>query len=288
MYCRPLDANMLIVGNTWGSKGEDLKDVDPGVGEQIYELEEEDQDALTASYATTPTVTEPFEFKSSYRWPSNPPFLHNIAAHHAETVEELKLCGFNGSPVLSHFLPVTRPLLYPLIHFHNLRQLIMSMWLLTFFEDDYRDAEIIQSWKDTRSPNSTALVVVTPPASPPPPSSMVAPTVAPDVPNPAARPQEFNRWAVILKTRFTPSALAYRVAADIGPFLSPVAKKRKGGVRVRASFCLGVREVDKSANDIFDLDIRIGRQNQVLEFVGPREEGEKGRWWDKLEGRRWF
>jgi hypothetical protein len=54
-------------------------------------------------------------------------------------------------------------------------------------------------------------------------------------------------------------------------------------VRVRASFCLG-----NETGDIFDLDIRVGKGNQVLEFVGPREEGEKGRWWDKLEGRRWF
>jgi hypothetical protein len=102
------------------------------------------------------------------------------------------------------------------------------------------------------------------------------------------RTQNFNRWAVELKTKFTPSALAYRVARDIGPFLSEVAKERKGGVRVRASFCLGVKDERRTASDIFDLDIRIGKGNQVLEFVGPREEGETGRWWTKIEERRWF
>ena len=110
----------------------------------------------------------------------------------------------------------------------------------------------------------------------------------PDFPAPNTRPQDYNRWAVELKTQFTPSALAYRVAAEIGPYLSPIAKAREGGVRVRASFCLGARDEQRWANDIFDLDIRIGTGDQVLEFIGPREEGEKGRWWSKLEGRRWF
>jgi hypothetical protein len=57
---------------------------------------------------------------------------------------------------------------------------------------------------------------------------------------------------------------------------------------VRASFCLGVKDERRTASDIFDLDIRIGKGNQVLEFVGPREEGETGRWWTKIEERRWF
>jgi hypothetical protein len=105
---------------------------------------------------------------------------------------------------------------------------------------------------------------------------------------PTPEPPTFNRWDVALKTRFTPSALAYRVAQDIGPHLSPEAKRRKGGVRVRASFCLGSRDERRPANDIFDLDIRIGEGEKVLEFVGPREEGEGDRWWGKLEGRRWF
>jgi hypothetical protein len=276
------------VGNTWGHHGENLKVVDEGVTDHSYDLEEEDWDGVMASVASKPAVSTTTDFTPRYGWPPAPAFLDNIAADHAATVEELKLCGFNGSPVLSNFLPVTKPILFPLRHFHNLRQLIISFWLITYFEDEHRDMSIIQSWKDSRSPSSTALVVVTSPTSPTTTNPFVNPTVAVDAPHPAARPQEFNRWAVALKTRFTPSALAYRVAADIGPFLSPIAKERKGGVRVRASFCLGERGEHRSANDIFDLDMRIGRDNKVLEFVGPREEGEKGRWWDKLDGRRWF
>jgi hypothetical protein len=280
------------IGNTWGHRGEGLMELDEGYTDPPADLEEEeDMDAIEDAITTTPTVEEPIAFAPTYGWPRGPPLLHTIAAHHASTVEELKLCGFNGAPVLSHFLPITRPLLYPLVHFHNLKQLIVSFYLLTHFEEEYRDGEIIQSWMDTRSPSSTALVVITPPATPspsPPSAAAVTPTMVPDFPNPAARPQDFNRWAVALKTRFTPSALAYRVAADIAPFLSPQAKERKGGVRVRASFALGKRSPSRSASDIFDLDVVIGKGDCVLEFVGPREEGEKGRWWEKLDGRRWF
>lgn len=294
LHSAPLKKIVLIgvtfpIGNTWGPRGDELKALDPGQGsDATYNLEEEDLDAILHSYKHTTPLPSNFKFEAYYGWRAEAPFLQTIALHHASTVEELKLCGYNGSPVLSFATPITNPLLYPLRHFDNLRQLVISLWLLTYFEESYRDLEIIQSWMDTRSPSSTALVVVTPPASPSPTPTAVDPTTMPDFANPAARPQEFNRWAVALKTRFTPSALAYRVAQDIGPHLSPIAKDRHGGVRVRASFCLGAREGRRTANDIFDLDIRIGRNDQVLEFVGPREEGEKGRFWQKLEGRRWF
>ncbi|KAH7127102.1 hypothetical protein B0J11DRAFT_486122 [Dendryphion nanum] len=276
------------IGNTWGAQGKDLGALDEGLGETLYELEEEDKDALLTAFTEPVPITAPFTFTPSYGWPPSPPFLHTIATHHASTVTELKICGYNGCPILSFSTGVTKPLLHPLQFFDNLHQLVVSLWLLTYFEDDYRDTQIIESWMDTRSPSSTALVVVTPPASPTPPNLSVSPTIMPDHPSPTARPQSYNRWAVALKTQFTPSALAYRVAADIGPYLSPVAKAREGGVRVRASFCLGAREEQRWANDIFDLDIRVGVNDQVLEFVGPREEGERGRWWSKLEGRRWF
>lgn len=287
----PLKKLVLIgvscpIGNTWGAGADDLKKIDEGEHDYPGHLEEEFSDAIFTAAVTTPKVQGNFEFQPSYGWPPSPPIIHTIAAHHASTITELKFCGYNGSPILSNATRITAPLLYPLRYFHNLRQLVLSMWLLTYHDGDYRDDEIIASWLDTRSPSSTALTVVTPAGtspdaipSPPPP---VAPTVAPPSP-PLAIPPEFNRWAVMLRTQFAPSALAYRVAADIGPHLSSQAKSQRGGVRVRASFCLG-----NETGDIFDLDIRVGKGNQVLEFVGPREEGEKGRWWDKLEGRRWF
>jgi hypothetical protein len=296
LHFSPLKKIVLIgvtfpVGNMWGSRGDDLRLLDPAQGsDATSHLEEEDLDGILASYKTSVPPPRNFKFEPYYGWRSEAPFLQTLGLHHADTVEELKLCGYSGSPILSYATAITGPILHPLSHFQNLRQLVMSFWLLTFFEDSYRDAEIIKSWLDTRSPASTALVVVTPPASPastPP----VDPAMMPHFQNATQRPQDFNRWAVMLKTRFTPSALAYRIAGDIGPHLSPVAKERPGGVRVRASFCLGTRlegGTNGTANDIFDLDIRIGGNDQVLEFVGPREEVEGGRCEAKLRGRRWF
>jgi len=43
------------------------------------------------------------------------------------------------------------------------------------------------------------------------------------------------------------------------------------------------------SGDIFDLDLRVDEKGVVPgSWVGPREEGEKSRWWGKLERRQWF
>jgi hypothetical protein len=277
-------------GNSWGSKGHELKSLDPGHSSDAeYNLDDEDLEGIIQSYRQGIRIPKDFQFEPDYGWSTyEVPLLQTVALHHAATVRELKLCGYNGCPILSQPLPITEALLTSLRFFDNLEQLVISLWLLTWFEDSYRDTEVIQSWLDARSPSSTALVVITPPLSPNR-DFPVDPGAFPNFSATRAAPrQEFNRWAVMLKTRFTPSALAYRVARDIGPYLSPVAKNKPGGVRVRASFCLGIRDERRQANDIFDLDMRIGKDDQVLEFTGPREEGEKGRWWEKLETRRWF
>jgi hypothetical protein len=276
------------VGNTWGLNGVNLKALDQGSSwDDIHNLEDEDLQGILDAYRRGFDMPKNFEFEPDYGWPAQAPLLQTIALHHASTVTELKICGYNGCPILSQATQITDPLLNGLRHFDNLQQLVMSFWLLTWYEGSYRDPEIIKYWMDSRSPASTALVVVTPPRSPsqdPP----VEPGQFPNFHTRMAPPQDFNRWAVTLKTSFSPSALAYRVARDISPYLSPVAKSRPGGVRMRASFCLGVRDEWRPASDIFDLDMRIGGDNEVLEFTGPREEGEKGRWWQKLETRRWF
>jgi hypothetical protein len=277
------------VGNTWGYQGRVLKELDEGLSSDVdFGLEEEDREGILLSYRHSSPIPENFTFQPDFGWPATEaPFLQTLALHHANTIRELKLCGYNGCPILSFQTPMSASLLAPLRQFKNLRQLVLSFWLLTWFEDSYRDREIIQSWLDTRSPSSTALVIVTPSHSPTQ-ELPVDPATIPNFAEPIPPRQDYNRWAVALKTRFTPSALAYRVARDIGPYLSPEAKERPGGVRVRASFCLGEREEHRHANDIFDLDMRVGKDDAVLEFVGPREEGEKGRWWSKMEHRRWF
>ncbi|KAF1913938.1 hypothetical protein BDU57DRAFT_502937 [Ampelomyces quisqualis] len=291
-YC-PLKKVVMIgvsypVGNTWGEQGTYLRALDPSSSwDDVQNLKEEDAQGIFDAYRRGFHMPDSFEFEPEYGWPPQAPLLQTIALHHASTVEELKICGYNGCPILSQSTPITDPLLNGLRQFDNLKQLVMSFWLLTCYEGQYRDTEIIKYWMDSRSPASTALVVVTPPRSPDQ-DLPVGPGHFPVFQERMAPPQDFNRWAVVLKTSFSPSALAYRVARDIGPYLSPVAKSRPGGVRMRASFCLGVRDELRPASDIFDLDMRIGRENQVLEFTGPREESEKVRFWQKLESRRWF
>jgi hypothetical protein len=291
LHWSPLKKIVMIgvscpVGNTWGHGAIDLKARDPGSSDDTYNIEEEDAPSILTAYRQGFHMPENFEFEPDYGWPVHTPLVQTIALHHASTVEELKLCGYNGCPILSQHTSITTPLLSGLRQFDNLKQLIMSFWLLTWYEGSYRDTEIIKYWTESRSSSSTALVVVTPPRSPSR-DVPVHPGLFMNFSARAAPQQEFNRWAVALKTTFSPSALAYRVASDIGPYLSPIAKSRPGGVCVRGSFCLGVRE-GRPASDIFELEVRIGKDDQVLEFTGPREEGEKGRWWQKLESRRWF
>jgi len=294
-YC-PLNRVVMIgasfpAGNIWGPHGLELKAVDEGPSlNNLHNLEGEDVQGIQESYRRGSYMADQFEFEPDYGWPAvQAPLLQTLVLHHASTVEELKLCGFNSCPILSHATPITDPLLTPLRSLDNLKQLIVSFWLLTWFESDYRDTEIIQYWQDSRSPASTALVVVTPPRSPQVADHPVDPGHFPNLGATfAPPPPQYNRWAVALKTSYSPSALAYRVASDLGPYLSPVAKSRPGGVKVRGSFCVGTREATRHSTDIFDLDIRIGKHDQVLEFTGPREEAEKSRWWQKLEGRSWF
>jgi hypothetical protein len=39
--------------------------------------------------------------------------------------------------------------------------------------------------------------------------------------------------------------------------------------------------------DVFDMEVRMGT-NGVLGFRGPREEGERDRWFGKLNAREYF
>lgn len=99
-------------------------------------------------------------------------------------------------------------------------------------------------------------------------------------------------WARRLHTIYAPGAIADQVSAQVGPYLSDRAKGAKGGVVVRASFCLGHAS---GWGTVFDIDVGVGLgmvdgggAGRTLWFEGPREEGERRRWWGKLRGRRWF
>jgi hypothetical protein len=182
VHACPLEKLVMIgttfpVGNTWGADGHDLTEIDEGGLEFSGILESEDAEVIgEATQLSLPEVPANFKFVPEYGWSKDPPLMHTIAMHHASTITELKFCGYNGSPVCHKPLPVTAGLFHHLRYFHNLRTLIMSFWLLTFFEGNWREAEIINYWLDQRNSSSTALVIV------PEPQPVVASATEDDTP----------------------------------------------------------------------------------------------------------
>lgn len=251
--CSPL-------GNTWGADGIDIGH-SLVLDSELDGLEAEDKPAIFEIGPTKPS-SPPSEIKydPEYGWEGSAPMLHTIASYHASTVKELKFCGYKGAPVLFSPTAITNPLLAALKHFHNLESVIMSMYLTTLFEGAPRDSDIISYWLNSRTPTSTALVHIT--------------------------DEEPEGWEKELRTKFAPDALAWRITNFVGPYLSEEAKNRKGGVHVRASFCIG------DNGGLFDVDLWVGKgvlgSDVCLGYKGPREEGEEERRKGKLENRRWF
>ncbi|EME87038.1 uncharacterized protein MYCFIDRAFT_107024, partial [Pseudocercospora fijiensis CIRAD86] len=258
LHASPLQKIVMIgisspLGNTWGQDGEDVRDlIDEN---ERMDLEGEDKSTIY-TLASQPPSTPPSPFSPQYGWTNTPPMLHTLTSSHASTIRELKFCGYKGSAILLSPTPITTPLFSSMKHLHNLQSLILSFWLVTTFEASDRAAEIIEYWTDSRSSSSTALVRIT--------------------------DDESNNWERELRTKFSPHALASKVTQFLGPFLSEEAKKREGGVHVRASFCVG------DFGGIFDLDFFIGEGNGVFGVLGPREEFEGERRVGKMVGRRWF
>ncbi|KAF7196810.1 hypothetical protein HII31_01728 [Pseudocercospora fuligena] len=247
------------IGNTWGQDGEEVRDLIDD--HERLDLEGEDKSTIYALASQTPSrPPQNSHFEPQYGWTGMPPMLHTLASYHSSTIRELKFCGYKGSAIILSPTAITTPLFTPMKYFDNLESVILSFWLVTTFEGSDRDAEVIAYWTNSRTPASTALVRIT--------------------------DEEPEGWEKELRTKFAPDALAWRITSFLGPFLSEKAKKRKGGVHVRASFCVG------DFGGIFDLDLWIGKgsleSDVCLGFVGPREEFEEERRKGKMEGRRWF
>ncbi|KAL1301589.1 hypothetical protein AAFC00_005820 [Neodothiora populina] len=253
------------VGNTWGLRGQDVETL--GINEDLSDpddletLEDEHYEAIAHLGASKPTRAALGDvFQAEYGWPPSPPLIHTLAAYHADTITELKFCGYRGAPLLWEPTQVTYPMYSPLRHFHRLQSVVLSLWLQTFWENDYRDKDIIAYWLNSRSPQSTALAVL------------------PD--------QPLTGWAKQLADRFEPYAIARRLKDFIGPFLSETAKASRAGVHVRGSFCIGM------FGGIYDVDIHVGKggngEDVLLDWIGLREELHPDRRREKLERRRWF
>lgn len=264
------------IGNSWGLGGQDVDttDEDPNMPFQAV-LEDENKEAIIESCSFgPPQLPSSLEYRPTYGWPPSPPLLHTIALHRS-TITELKLCGYVGSPVFHKPTAITPCMLHPLKYFTNLKTLILSSWLMTFFDHDSREREIIRYWIDQRESTSTALAIVAP--------APVQPTGSlPTIPYQAESTLGYlNPWQDTLQRLYSPSALARGVHKLIAPHLAPAARER--GVDVRISFCIGVE-----TTDIFDFDVVISSDDQPQSWTGPREEGEKERWWGKLNARQWF
>ncbi|CAD0109659.1 unnamed protein product [Aureobasidium uvarum] len=253
------------IGNSWGFAGRDIGSLgineDPNDFDDFGSLEEEDTDEIIRLSTTVPEAVGSNEvFEAEYGWPPAPPFLHTLASYHANTVTELKFCGYRGAPLLWNPTAITKYMLAPLRHFHNLRHLILSLWLHTLWEDDHRDDEILDYWLNTRSPSTTALVTTS--------------------------NEPATGWAEELASKYEPSVMAARIVALMGPYISEQAKSQHGGMHVRASFCIG------SYGGLFDFDVIIGKdasgKDKLREWKGPREELHPERRAEKLRNRRWF
>lgn len=279
------------LANTWGQDGADLNDIDEGGTPYVTTLEEEDKKSIedAVKLIPVPETGSASKFRSSYGWRAgNDPMLYTIARYHCSTIKELKFCGYSGSPVLKTPTPITHPLLHHLRYFKELRELVMSFWLLTFYDHDHRDEIVINYWLDMRKPTSKALAVVhleSPDRIQNPDEQSLQNAIGSDnlgaLNEPLTSETDAAYW---LYNNFHPLCLANQVAKFIGPHLAKEAKERPGGVRVRASFCLGT-----ACQDIFDFDVRIGSEDKVLGYVGPREDSwDGGRAEEKLRNRRWF
>ncbi|KAI5208680.1 hypothetical protein E4T39_01434 [Aureobasidium subglaciale] len=266
----PLEKVVMIgvncpIGNTWGFNGKDIGSLgineDPNDPDDFGSLEEEDSDEIVRLGTTTPDPVSRNEiFEAEYGWPPAAPFIHTLASYHASTVTELKFCGYRGAPLLWSPTPITNYMLAPIRNFHNLRRLIISLWLHTLWEGEHRDDEILDYWLNTRDASTTALVT----------TSIEEPT----------------GWAKELATKYAPAVIAARIVTLMGPFISEKAKSQHGGMHVRASFCIG------SYGGLFDFDVIIGKdangKDELREWKGPREELHPERRAEKLRNRRWF
>ncbi len=257
----PLKAVVMLgkycpIGNSWGLTGRRLMELDPRQSDLVEFLNEE-QVVSVPELLPLPSASSGLNgfYRPSYGWQPGPPLLHALASCHASTITYLKFCGSDGSPILHSLSRDRNRLLEPLCHFHRLKRLVLSMYLSDYFEDARRDQEIIRYWLDRRNPSSMAIV-------------------GPD------QGEEENPWGVLLREKFSPTAIANATAAMLGPVLSERAKSQPGGISLGVVFCMG-----DGAGDEFDLDMRLGPGDQVSDIVGPRERDDMDRMRQRLESR---
>lgn len=88
------------LANTWGPDGQYLTETDGWSTPLLAVLTDEDEDMLDQSIARNPSVSSRDKGQFQARFGSDlDPMLYTIASSHAETISELKFCGYGGAPM---------------------------------------------------------------------------------------------------------------------------------------------------------------------------------------------
>lgn len=145
------------LGNSWGEQGEDISSLEGEFGVRYLNLlEPEPKEELEEAKALKPIASnEQKPFEPVYGSPPSLPLLYIIASQFGSTITELKFCGYNGAPVLRTPPPITSALLWHLRYFPKLRNLAISIWLLTTFEADWHESEVLNLWMSERKQYTT-------------------------------------------------------------------------------------------------------------------------------------
>jgi hypothetical protein len=190
------------LGNLWGIGGENLRIQEGSLYQDLSDhFEEEDEKKLqsTTDLKPCPAADLPEYFPNS-GW-SGQPLLYSIASF-ADTITELKFCGFLGSPVIRRpdDFPDIQPLLFHhLQYFHKLEELILSVHLLQSI--DLNRPLLIKTWRED-----------------------------------AASDYSYNSQ---LDSSFRSKQLGEAFFSMLKDQLSPQALQK--GIRLRASLCVGSR-----------------------------------------------
>ena len=205
-----------------------------------------------------------WDYKTRIPWKESPQavsILETLSLTQANTITELKFCGFVGAPALHCPSPETQRQLSFLGKFHTLSYLTTAVWISTFDKDTNHNhfREIGASWYARHRGVPTSLSIL----------------IDKGLCN--------QNWKVF-DLNHEPSLLAKKVADLFGPHLSAQALGSRDGVTVKALFLLQRH----SKNDLYEMEVRIGTRGEVVSFLGPRGEEDPGRVKEKKEGRAWF
>ena len=176
--------------------------------------------------------------------------LKLLVLSQATSVSELKFCGFIGSPMLYYPSPKAQLELSYLKGFHNLRYLTMAVWLAATHENQDLSSQIPEFWNAAT--------------------------------NESARSSQ--HFYGTLTKYYSPAVLADKITELVGPNLSPQACACPAGVSVKVLFL--VRQSHRS--EIFELQVQIGKQCNIVKFAEIRGENNPKKLQEKMQERKWF